>query len=60
MDGKKELQKKTSDKKTGLGLNACVEDIEYSSNRSMDKQLVNGLSSCGFIEKSLNIIITER
>ena len=60
MDGKKNSKKKRLIKKAGLGLNACVKDIEYSSNRSIDKQSVNGLSSCDFIEKSLNIIITGK
>lgn len=43
-----------------LGLNACIEDIEYSSNRTIDKQSVLELASCGFIEKSLNIITTGK
>lgn len=47
-------------KKADLGLNACIEDIEYSSNRSIDKQSIKELSSCDFIEKSLNIIISGK
>ena len=43
-----------------LGLNACIEDIEYSSNRAIDKQSILELASCGFIEKSLNIITTGK
>ncbi|NLN49709.1 MAG: ATP-binding protein [Clostridiales bacterium] len=47
-------------KKANLSLNACIEDIEYSSNRSIDKQSIRTLSSCDFIEKSLNIIISGK
>lgn len=47
-------------KKANLGLNACIEDIEYSSNRSIDKQSIQELASCDFIEKSLNIITTGK
>lgn len=43
-----------------LGLDACIEDIEYSSNRSISKQSVLELASCEFIEKSLNIITTGK
>jgi DNA replication protein DnaC len=43
-----------------LGLDACIEGIEYSSNRAIDKQSILELASCGFIEKSLNIITTGK
>ena len=43
-----------------LGLDACIEGIEYSSNRAIDKQSILQLASCGFIEKSLNIITTGK
>jgi DNA replication protein DnaC len=43
-----------------LGINACIEDIKYSSNRAINKQSILELSSCGFIEKSLNIITTGK
>ena len=43
-----------------LGINACIEDIEYSSNRAIDKQSIVELASCSFIEKSLNIITTGK
>lgn len=47
-------------KKATLSLNACVEDIEYSSNRTIDKQSIHELASCDFIDKSLNIITTGK
>ncbi|NLL68576.1 MAG: ATP-binding protein, partial [Clostridiaceae bacterium] len=37
-----------------------IEDIEYSSNRAIDKQSILELASCNFIEKSLNIITTGK
>lgn len=43
-----------------LGLDACIEDIEYSPNRSINKQSILELASCDFIEKSLNIITTGK
>jgi len=43
-----------------LGLNACIEDIDYSSDRTINKQSILELASCGFIEKSLNIITTGK
>ena len=43
-----------------LGLDSCIEGIEYSSNRAIDKQSILQLASCGFIEKSLNIITTGK
>jgi DNA replication protein DnaC len=43
-----------------LGINACIEDIEYSSNRAINKQSIVELASCSFIEKSLNIITTGK
>ena len=45
---------------SNLGINACVEDIEYSSNRNINKQTISELASCDFIEKSLNIITTGK
>jgi len=43
-----------------LGINACIEDIDYSSNRTINKQSILELASCDFIEKSLNIITTGK
>ena len=43
-----------------LGLNACIEDIEYSANRTINKQSILELANCEFIEKSLNIITTGK
>ncbi|HOR86706.1 MAG TPA: IS21-like element helper ATPase IstB [Bacillota bacterium] len=43
-----------------LGLNACIEDIDYLSDRTINKQSILELASCDFIEKSLNIITTGK
>lgn len=37
--------------------NACVEDIEYHSDRKLDKALITKLSTCTYIQEMHNIII---
>jgi len=41
-------------------LNAAIEDIDYSSDRTIDKKTIQTLSSCLFIEQKLNIIVTGK
>lgn len=36
---------------------ACVEDIEYHSDRGLDKAFITRLSTCNFIEEHHNLII---
>jgi DNA replication protein DnaC len=43
-----------------LGLNACLEDIDYAADRTMDKKTIQTLSSCTYIEQRLNIVITGK
>jgi DNA replication protein DnaC len=43
-----------------LGLNACIEDINYSADRTIDKKMIQTLSSCSFIEQKLNILISGK
>jgi DNA replication protein DnaC len=43
-----------------LGLNACIEDIDYSPDRIIDKKTIQTLSSCTFIEQKLNIVVTGK
>jgi len=43
-----------------LGLNACLEDIDYMADRTIDKRTIQTLSSCMFIEQKLNIVITGK
>ena len=39
-------------KNASLGINACIEDIDYSPERTIDKQVVKVLSTCNFITRS--------
>ena len=43
-----------------LGLNACLEDIDYSPDRNIDKKTIQTFSSCTFIEQKLNIVMTGK
>ena len=43
-----------------LGINAFVEDIDYSIERSIDKKLIQKLSTCSFIEQKLNIVVSGK
>ena len=43
-----------------LGINAFVEDIDYSVDRSLDKKLIQKLSTCSFLEQKLNIMISGK
>jgi DNA replication protein DnaC len=36
---------------------ACVEDIEYHSDRGLDKSLIGRLSTCNYIDECHNVII---
>ena len=40
-----------------LGLNAFLEDIDYTADRSIDKRTIQKLAACSFIEQKLNIVI---
>ncbi len=37
--------------------NACIEDIEYHSDRHLDKSLIARLGTCGYVNEHHNIII---
>jgi len=41
-----------------LKINACVEDIDYKSPRGIDRSVITSLSSCEWIKKHHNAIIT--
>ncbi len=43
-----------------LSLNACIEDIDYTPDREIDKKTIQQLSSCSFIEQKLNIVISGK
>ncbi len=43
-----------------LGQNACLEDVDYSTERTIDKRTIQTLSTCFFIEQKLNIVISGK
>ena len=43
-----------------LGIDACIEDIYYSADRSIDKKTIQTLSTCAFMEQKLNIVISGK
>lgn len=43
-----------------LGLNACIEDIDYTVDRKIDKAKIQTLSSCSYIEQKHNIVISGK
>jgi DNA replication protein DnaC len=43
-----------------LGLNACMEDIDYSTDRPIEKKTIQKLATCSFIEQKLNIVISGK
>jgi DNA replication protein DnaC len=59
------MQKKNSRIKrllnnASLGIDACIEDINYTPDRTIDKKTIQTLSSCSFIEQKLNIVISGK
>jgi len=57
---KKNLRIKRLLSSASLGLNACIEDIDYTSDRTIDKKTIQTLSICLFIEQNLNVILTGK
>lgn len=43
-----------------MGLNASIEDIDYTPDRTLDKKTIQQFSSCSFIEQKLNIVISGK
>lgn len=41
-----------------LKVSACPEDVDFSAHRGLDRQVFANLTTCDWIEKSLNTIIT--
>lgn len=37
--------------------NACIEDIEYHSDRKLDKSLISELSTCNYVKSKRNVIV---
>ncbi len=47
-------------RQASLGLNASIEDIDYTADRTIDKKVINTISTCTFIEQKLNIVISGK
>lgn len=43
-----------------FGLNACIEDIDYTSDRTIDKKTIQTLATCAFIDQKLNVVISGK
>lgn len=43
-----------------LGINACIEDIDYTVDRKIDKKTIQTLSTCAFIVQKLNLVISGK
>ena len=41
-----------------LRLNACMEDIDYTHARGLDRSAMPGLRTCRWIEERLNVVVT--
>lgn len=46
--------------KAGLSVDACIEDIRYHPDRTVDKKIVTTLAACTYIEKKLNVVVTGK
>ena len=44
----------------GFGVNACLEDVDYGDYRKLDKQGIQSLASCTYIEQKLNVLISGK
>jgi len=45
-------------KSASLTVDACIEDIRYLPDRTIDKKTVQTLSTCTYIEQKLNIVVS--
>lgn len=43
-----------------LCVDACIEDIDYSPGRRIDRKTIVGLSSCAYLQQKLNIVISGK
>ncbi|UWG96246.1 IS21-like element helper ATPase IstB [Dehalobacter sp. DCM] len=43
-----------------LGMDACIEDIDYTVDRTIDKKTIQTLATCAFIEQKLNVVISGK
>ena len=45
---------------SGFAIDACIEDIRYHPDRTIDKKTVATLATCTYIEKRLNAVVSGR
>ncbi len=45
-------------KESGMRGNACIEDIDFSARRNLDRRFINSLTSCEWLTQHQNIIIS--
>lgn len=45
-------------KSATLTVDACIEDIRYQPDRTIDKKTIQTLSTCTYIEQKLNIVVS--
>ena len=45
-------------KSASLAVDACIEDIRYQPDRTIDKKTIQTLSACTYIEQKLNIVVS--
>lgn len=43
-----------------FGVNACIEDIDYTVDRRIEKKTIHQFSTCSFIEQKLNIMFSGK
>jgi len=43
-----------------FAIDACIEDIRYHPDRTIDKKTIQTLSTCTYIEKKLNVVVSGR
>ena len=43
-----------------FAIDACIEDIRYNPERTIDKKTVNTLATCIYIEKKLNVAVSGK
>jgi DNA replication protein DnaC len=53
----KRLERALKEAKLRIG-NACVEDIDYSARRELDKSVVRQLATCRWVAEHQNVIVT--
>jgi DNA replication protein DnaC len=53
----KRMERRLKEAKLRLS-NACIEDIEYSARRQLDRAVIRQLATCGWVQKHQNVVLT--